>query len=388
MAAPGTLGDLTLAARVAAPETFAPFGRLLDAGDRVHLAQRGALLALDRAQPTARRVTHLVRYPDARRVVLPLGPGALLLVVLPPGERPGGPPAAFLIPAGQGVLIERGVWHAGPAPLSELPVAEVLETTGPVDRMDRRTLRDLVGAEGARVVLPEEPGARPPGFDLSQPNAVLVDAALGGRLRLACLEVRGLEGGESGADLNEELERLSEQLRAGFGVLGGLEDVPGVEATRAFFRTLSIDPAHVRPSSEALLAWVLEGRPPMRVNALVDAVTLCSLKMRVPVSVYDAERIAEHVLVRNGAPGESFPGVTRQRQSVEGRPVLCDREGPFGGPAGDSLRTRATTLTRRALIVLYLPPSVERPAAEGLLHAVAETVRRHAGGRESVAWVL
>lgn len=388
MPTPATAGDLTLAARVAAPETFQPFGRLLDAGDRVHLAAHGALLALDRAQPGPRRVTHMQRYPDARRVLLPLGPGALLLVVLPPGERPGGPPAAFVVPTGHGVLIERGVWHAGPSPLAELAVAELLETSGPVDHMDRRALRDLVGAEGARVTLPEEPGARAPGLDLTQPNAVLLDAALSGRLRLACLELRDLEVGETGADLSAEGERLSESLRGTFGVLAGIEDVPGVEATRALYRSLGIDPEHVRPSSEALLSWVLEGRPPLRVNALVDAVNLCSLRMRVPLSVYDAERIAEHVLVRSGAPGEAFPGLTRQRVGVEGRPVLCDREGPFGGLAGDSLRTRATTQTRRALVVMVLASTVERASAERLLTSLAETVQRFCGGREAARLVL
>src|SRR5262245_1907517 len=221
MAPAATAGDLALSARIAAPETFAPYGRLLGPGDRVGLgAHGGVLLALDRAEPGPRRITHLQRYPEARRVLLPLGPGALLLVVLPPGERPGGPPAAFVVPQGQGVLLKEGVWHAGPVPLEEMPVSEVLETSGPVDRMDRRTLRELVGAEGARVLLPEEPGARPPGFDLTQPNSVLLDATLHGRFRLACLDLRDLEVGESDAALQAEGERLAETLRSTYGSMG------------------------------------------------------------------------------------------------------------------------------------------------------------------------
>ena len=106
MQPPAIAGDLTLPARPATPELFAPFGRLLGPGARLKFApQGGALLALDHAHPGPRRVTHLVRYPEARRILLPLGPGALLLVVLPPGERPGGPPAAFLVPPGCGVML-------------------------------------------------------------------------------------------------------------------------------------------------------------------------------------------------------------------------------------------------------------------------------------------
>jgi DNA/RNA-binding domain of Phe-tRNA-synthetase-like protein/ureidoglycolate hydrolase len=395
MAHVGTAGDLALSARIAAPETFAPYGRLLGPGDRVSLVGRttggsggGVLLALDRAEPGPRRITHLQRYPEARRVLLPLGPGALLLVVLPPGERPGGPPAAFVVPQGQGVLLKEGVWHAGPVPLEEMPVAEVLETSGPVDRMDRRTLRELVGAEGARVLLPEEPGARPPGFDLTQPNSVLLDATLHGRFRLGCLDLRDLEVGESDAALQAEGERLAETLRSTYGSMGGLDDVPGIEATRALFRGVGLDPQRIRPSSEALVALALEGRPLVRVNALVDTLHLCALKTRVPYAAYDAQRLAEQVLVRAGAPGEAYPGLTRQRVSAEGRPVLCDREGPFGGPAGDALRTRVTHQTRRALVVLFLAPALERAAVERLLGLAATEVIARCGGREAARLVV
>lgn len=374
---------------MASAETFAPFGRLLATGDRVSLGTRGgALLALDRAQPGPRRVTHMQRYPEARRLLLPLGPGALLLVVLPPGERPGGPPSAFLVPSGSGVLLKEGVWHAGPTPLAELAVAEVLETTGPVDRLDRRALAELVGAEGARVMLPEEPGARPPGLDLAQPNAVLIDPALAGRVRLACLDLRDLEVGESDAALAAEGERLAETLRGTTGGVPGLEGVGGVAATRGLFRALGLDPERTRPSSEALLQHVLEGHPLPRVNALVDTLTLWSLRTRLLLGVYDAQRVAEHVLLRVGGAGEGFPGLARQRLSVEGRPVLCDREGPFGGPVGDSLRTRATSQTRRALVVAYLPAETEPGAAQGLLSGLSAALRARCGGSEAARLVL
>lgn len=389
MASPSVAGDLTLAARVAAAETFAPFGRLLAAGDRVTLGARGGtVLALDRAQPGPRRVTHMQRYPEARRVFLPLGPGSLLLVVLPPGERPGGPPSAFIVPSGHGVLLKEGVWHAGPTPLAELPVVELLETTGPVDRLDRRALADLVGSDGARVVLPEDPGARPPGLDLTQPNAVLLDPVFSGRVRLACLDLRDLEVGEGDAGLLDEGERLAQALRGTAGGAAGLDRVNGVAQARALFRGLGIDPEALRPSSEALLQHVLEGHALPRVNALVDTVTLWSLKTRLPIGVYDAQRVAEHVLVRLGGPGEGFTGLSRQRVVVEGRPVLCDREGPFGGPVGDSLRTRATSQTRRAFVVLYLAPSVEPAAAESLLTGLSSALRGRCGGHEAARLCL
>jgi DNA/RNA-binding domain of Phe-tRNA-synthetase-like protein len=74
--------------------------------------------------------------------------------------------------------------------------------------------------------------------------------------------------------------------------------------------------------------------------------------------------------------------------SAEGRPVLCDREGPFGGPAGDALRTRVTPLTRRALVVLYLSPKLERSAVDRLMNLVAAEVTQRCGGREAARLIV
>jgi ureidoglycolate hydrolase len=119
------------------------------------------VLALDVGHPGPRRVTHLVRWPEVRRAIFPMKEVELLVVALLPGERPEGPPAAFRTPPGVGLLIGPGVWHHGPVAMGEATLLEALETTGPADRMDRRALRDLLGAEAVRVMVPGEPGAHP-----------------------------------------------------------------------------------------------------------------------------------------------------------------------------------------------------------------------------------
>lgn len=385
---PVIVGDLTLPARPATPEVFAPFGRLLAPGARVKLALGGgALLALDHAQPGPRRVTHLVRYPHAARVLLPMGLGTLLLVVLPPGERPGGPPAAFLVPPGSGVMLKPGVWHAGPVPLAEMPVCELLETSGPVDRLDRRPLSELVGAEAARVVLPEESDGRPARFHLEQPNSVLVDPLLVGRLRLALLALDELQVGPGDAALAAEGERLAATLRADYGALA-FEDIPGVGEARALFRALDLDPARTRPACEALLELVMHGRALPRVNAFVDTLAQCALRLRVPLAAYDADRLGEQVLVRLGAAGEVYPGPAGRRVRAAGRPLLSDREGPFGGPAGDAFRARVGVQTQRALVALFLPVGIDRQAADGLLDGLRQALTRGCGGRESARHIV
>lgn len=377
-----TTGDLTLAARPATPETFAGFGDLLVPGAQAYLAKKGRALAqIHSVVPGPRRVTHLVRYPQARRLVLPLQGGAAWMVVAGIGDSPAGPPAAFLIPSGTGVLLEAGVWHAGPRPLGEGSMLEVLETPGTADRMDRRPLSQLLSAEGVHVLLPEEPGAPSAAFTLSASGAVLMDAAYRDRLRLACLTFEDLSLRERDPDLDAEMQAAVEGVSAMWGRTPELGDVPGVSQVRRLYQGLGIDPAHVVPSSETLLARALDGRTPPTVNTLVDALSLCVLRMRVPVAGFDADCIRETVMVREGGPGESLVAAGRHRVRLHGRPALLDREGPFGSPLGDALRTRPTLMTRRALVVLYLGPDVAGAALESLFEGVERTVERWCGGR-------
>ena len=182
------IGDLALTARPASADTFRPFGRLLGLGDHVLLGEGGGVVtSLGAVRPGPRRFTHLQRYPAARRLVLPLGDTSLLVVVLGRDDRAPGPPAAFRTAPGYGVLLDAGVWHAGPVPLSEGAVCEVLETNGSIDRLDQRPVLDLTGVEGIRVQLPDEPGAPGPGLDLEAPGALLVEDGLEERLALGLL---------------------------------------------------------------------------------------------------------------------------------------------------------------------------------------------------------
>ena len=377
-------GDLVLSARPATPEGFAPYGRLLWNGDRETPGLGGSvLLALDAKEAGPRRVRHLQRYPDARRFLLSLGESSLLLVVCGSGDRPVGPAAAFRIPGGVGVLLEAGVWHAGPIPMADTRILEGLEAIGPADRLDRRAVAECLGVEGLRILLPEEPGAPGPGLDLSDPSSVTVAPDLRGKLKLACLAFDGLSVGESGPALRDEGEKLAQDLRRQWGPDTIPAEIPALRPVRDLYKGLGIDPTKTRPSSEALLRRVLQGKPLYRSNALVDALNLCSLRTLVPFGAYDRARVAGSVVLRLGHAGEGFEGIGRGPVNVEGRPVLADREGPFGNPTADSMRTRIVAGTLRAFVALYLPPAMEDPAVIRLLDAVAATVVRHCGGSES-----
>lgn len=210
--------------------------------------------------------------------------------------------------------------------------------------------------------------------------ALEVSAELRGRARLGVLALEDVAVREADAALAAEVEAYGAELRRLHGdVKSG--DVPGAADARALYKALGLDPTKTRPSSEALLRRVLKGEALYRVNTLVDAMNLCSLRAQLPFGLYDLRRIEPPVVLRKGAPGESYEGIRKAAVNVEGRPVLADARGAFGNPTSDSARTMVTLETRAALVTIYAPASFAEARLAHVLEETEATLTRHCGGR-------
>jgi DNA/RNA-binding domain of Phe-tRNA-synthetase-like protein len=205
---------------------------------------------------------------------------------------------------------------------------------------------------------------------------------IAGRVRVGLLALDGVSVREAGPALQSEVDALCVSLRGRYGE-GKSSEVPGAADARTLYKALGIDPTKTRPSNEALLRRALKGEALYRVNSLVDALNLCSLREQLPFGLYDADRIEPPVLMRKGASGEAYEGIRKGPVNVEGRPVLVDARGPFGNPTSDSLRTSITLETRRALVVAYAPAGYATARLDKVLDATAETLTRYCGGTVS-----
>lgn len=210
---------------------------------------------------------------------------------------------------------------------------------------------------------------------------------LAGRLRLGLLALHGVDVRATDDALTAEIERVSADFRERFGG-GRSAEVPGAADARTLYKALGIDPTKTRPSNEALLRRVLKGESLYRINTLVDALNLCSLREQLPFGLYDLAQVRPPVVLRRGAPGESYEGIRKGPVNVEARPVLADGVGPFGNPTSDSARTSVTAATRDALVVLYAPAAFTRARMERVLDATRDTLTRFCGGAEGERSVL
>jgi DNA/RNA-binding domain of Phe-tRNA-synthetase-like protein len=155
-----------------------------------------------------------------------------------------------------------------------------------------------------------------------------------------------------------------------------------VQAVRAMYRRVGIDPTRTRPSNEALLRRVRRGDAFPRVNGLVDIVNWCSLEFQLPYGVYDRARIRGPVTLRLGAEGESYAGIRKDAVNVAARLTLADDDGPFGNPTSDSARTMVTPATTAALVVIYAPVQTRAADLARVAAATAARLATFVGGRE------
>ncbi len=214
-----------------------------------------------------------------------------------------------------------------------------------------------------------------------------IDAELSGRVRIGLLVLEGLSVREGDPTLRAEIDGLCASLRTRYGE-GRSAEVPGTADARTLYKALGIDPTKTRPSNEALLRRALEGEALFRINTLVDALNLVSLREQLPFGLYDLGRVAPPVVLRKGRSGEAYEGIRKGAVRVEGRPVLVDASGPFGNPTSDSLRTSITVVTRDALVVAYAPASCDSRRLGSVLDRTAETLLRFCSGSRRESRIL
>jgi DNA/RNA-binding domain of Phe-tRNA-synthetase-like protein len=206
-------------------------------------------------------------------------------------------------------------------------------------------------------------------------------------VRVGLLALEGVTVRETDPTLDAEVDRLCATLRERYGE-GRSAEVPGAADARTFYKAVGIDPTKTRPSNEALLRRALKGETLYRINTLVDALNLVSLREQMPFGLYDLDRVRPPVVLRKGTAGEGYEGIRKGFVNVEARPVLVDAEGAFGNPTSDSARTMITLEARNALVVVYAPAGYSLGRLNGVLDATTETLVRFCGGTRADGRIL
>jgi DNA/RNA-binding domain of Phe-tRNA-synthetase-like protein len=203
-------------------------------------------------------------------------------------------------------------------------------------------------------------------------------------LRALAWKIVDVQVAESSTELEEFKKRVIDGVKKRY-TLSSLKDEKIFRRYRDFFWRIGIDPTKTRPASEALIRRVLQGKSLPRINTLVDAYNLASMKSGIALAAFDLDKVCveEGLLLRRASPGERFRGIGMQKDKVlnGGEVVLDDGEKLIAVyPYRDSDETKITVKTRGVLLVSCGVPGIgeEELTAAGSLGA--EYITRFCGG--------
>ena len=178
-------------------------------------------------------------------------------------------------------------------------------------------------------------------------------------------------------DVSRHIASLKQELQ---NDLESLKDDPIVRAYRDFYWRIGIDPTKTRPASEALARRFLKHQNLPKINNVVDAGNIASVKNLVPIGLYDAASIAGRLVLRFARNGEQFTDISGKIETLQGKQiVLADESGILHVfPHRDCQRTMVNTNTKKILIVGCGVPNVPRSrvdaATENVVSILSELV--------------
>jgi DNA/RNA-binding domain of Phe-tRNA-synthetase-like protein len=206
---------------------------------------------------------------------------------------------------------------------------------------------------------------------------VEIDIKLPG-VKLGTVEANGVRVAPAGVELAQLMDEVCERKRREF-TLESLAEAKPVRDVRAMFREWGMDPSKYRPSSEALLRRVVQGKGLYRVSNVVDVGNLGSIETSWPFGCYDRFRIQQPLDFRHGVAGESYEGIGKQTWHLNGRPLLADTQGPFGSPISDSTRSMITESAHDIMVVVYVPEGAADASLDMAVKRLVERLTMFAG---------
>jgi DNA/RNA-binding domain of Phe-tRNA-synthetase-like protein len=209
-------------------------------------------------------------------------------------------------------------------------------------------------------------------------------------LRAGAVVFRDLHVGPASAELHAELAREAERIRARYADAQAVRASPEAACFQELLRKVGVNPRKEPPSLEKLLTFALRRGDLPRINSLVDAYNLVSVRTSLSLGAHDLDRIALPITLRLLAASESFIPLGRDTPV----PVAAGEYGYVDGAGRILCRldilqaefSKVTEATTRALLIIE--GTAAHPSAllgRALEDAAAQVIRFCGGTADIVA---
>jgi DNA/RNA-binding domain of Phe-tRNA-synthetase-like protein len=205
-------------------------------------------------------------------------------------------------------------------------------------------------------------------------------------LTVLTLHIKGVQIQKRGAELEKFKVEVMRQVRNDYN-LDSVKDHPTFRAYRDFFWSIKIDPTKIRPAAEALIRRILAGKTLPSINTLVDAYNLASIKSRIALATFDADRLEGDLLMRFAEEGEQFIGIGMEKPLIlKGGEIVVSDETKLIAvyPYRDADNTKVTEKTENVTIVVCGVPGIPKQDLENASQVALEYINRFCGGEKGI----
>jgi len=200
-------------------------------------------------------------------------------------------------------------------------------------------------------------------------------------LTVLTLDIKGVQIRKRSAELEKFKVEVTRQVRQEYD-LDSVKDHPTFRAYRDFFWNIKIDPTKIRPATEALIRRILTGKTLPCINTLVDAYNLASIKSRIALATFDADKLEGDLLMRFAEENEQFYGIGMERPLIlkGGEIVVSDEEKLVAVyPYRDADSTKVTEGTENITVVVCGVPGIPKRDLEYASKVAREYINRFCG---------
>ena len=154
------------------------------------------------------------------------------------------------------------------------------------------------------------------------------------------------------AELWDEINSFLNNYKAKY-TIDSIKQMQSILATRQVYRLCGKDPSRYRPSGEALVRRVLQGKDLYQIDTAVDLINLASIAYGYSIGGFDCDKISGSTITLGiGKEGEPYEGIGRGMINIAGMPVYRDAVGGIGTPTSDNERTKMSMQTRRLFAIV------------------------------------
>ncbi|MBN2157109.1 MAG: hypothetical protein JW776_13780 [Candidatus Lokiarchaeota archaeon] len=182
----------------------------------------------------------------------------------------------------------------------------------------------------------------------------------GVKVHLYYIVLNNIDNTVENYDFNRSIIIPETQRITGHYTIENIKEDPIIAAYRRFYWSyLGIDPTKIRPSGEALVRRVLQGKNLPKISYFVDAYNWGSCSSLIPIGSYDLDTFSTPITIRYAKTGEEFEAIGGKKRIMKGNEILtvgASNEILSQFPYRDA---NATKITKSTINIIILSMGVE-----------------------------